>query len=174
MGCWIKGHANEVLVIHQNYHLEQCRKQKHTNEVANLTKEISKQNIRSANWCPLAAYNKILVAKNELETKLFSFSAEFRENIKEPGLPGFKNKTVSHFHSVSANNFKGMSFRQRSNPGIAYTLCSNIRMNVNDFGRALSLLHQQNTVELTLYQSTDPALSDRYLPDCSLILERLS
>lgn len=69
--------------------------------MANLNKEISRQNIRSANWFLLAPYNKTPGVKNERETKLLGFSAEFRENIKEPGLARFKNKTFSFLVSPS-------------------------------------------------------------------------
>lgn len=49
-----------------------------SNKVANLVKDISRQNAESVNWLILAACDKAFQERDELKKKLFNFQAEFR------------------------------------------------------------------------------------------------
>lgn len=67
------------------------------NELIHLAKEIpeiSKQNVESANWIPLAVYDKVWEENDELKKELFGLQGEFRGNIEDPVLAGLENELL--------------------------------------------------------------------------------
>lgn len=70
------------------------------NELIDLDKILSSRMFKNANWFLSPEYDK---GRNEFQKKKkkpLSFQAKFKENIKEPGLCGFKNKT--HYQPLQA------------------------------------------------------------------------
>ena len=47
----------------------------------NLAKDISRQNVESANWLILAAYDKASQEWDELKKELFNVQPEFKEKL---------------------------------------------------------------------------------------------
>lgn len=72
-------------------------------ELADLAKEISQQNVKSAIWFPLDAYGKLQEEPVELKKEMLRFKAEFRRTKKELELVGFIIKLLSSLVSLRKN-----------------------------------------------------------------------
>lgn len=56
-----------------------------SNEWVDLTKEISRRNIKSSNWFLLTQCDKTVVKRNKIEQENVQFLRKFRGNINKPG-----------------------------------------------------------------------------------------
>lgn len=66
--------------------------EKMPNELRDLAGKIARQNVEGVGLL-LDAYDTILEKIDELLKELLNFQAEFRENMRKPGLAWFENKS---------------------------------------------------------------------------------